>query len=308
MIQAELQGNNRAIYSGNKMKRNSKSKQTPPDRLDSYYEGFDEEHRLLQGTGQLELARTQEIIQRYLRPPPAVIYDVGGAAGIYSCWLARLGYTVHLIDPVPSHVSRAAQTSKLQPNFPIKSCRVGDARRLDFPDASADFILFFGPMYHLNEKKDRLRALNETRRVLKESGILFIAAISRFASILDGLFSSFLDDPRFVKIVKQDLSDGKHRNPTDHPHYFTTAHFHHPEELKKEIEEAGFFCERILPVEGLGGLLQDFTKRWQDSEKRIQLIEALRWIEDEPSLLGATHHLLAVVAKNRQSQVHYGSS
>ena len=193
------------------------SKKTREDKLKNYYYGFDEEGRLYQSVGQLELARTQEIIQRYLIPPPAVIYDVGGAAGVYSCWLASLGYEVHLIDPVLSHIKKAEQASNQQPDYSIKSCRIGDARRLDFPDESADFILFFGPMYHLNEKSARLLALNEAFRVLKEGGILFIAAISRFASVLDGLFSGFLDDPHFAKIAKQDLVDGQHKNPTDHP-------------------------------------------------------------------------------------------
>lgn len=281
------------------MKKTSISKQVQERRLGIYYESFNEENRLLLGTGPLELARTQEIIQRYLTPPPAVIYDIGGAAGIYSCWLARLGYEVHLIDPVPSHVAKAGQASQKQPDHPIKSCRIGDARRLDFPENSAHFILFFGPMYHLHEKSDRLLALSEAFRVLKKRGILFVAAISRFASVLDGLFSGFLNDPRFVKIIKQDLQDGQHRNPTGHPHYFTTAYFHHPEELRREVEKAGFQCEKILPVESLGGLLQDFEKRWEDPVQRALLIEALRWAEEEPSLLGATHHLLAIARKNR---------
>lgn len=282
------------------MKKASLSKKAPKENLEDYYGNFDEEHRLLLGTSQLELARTQEIIQRYLTPPPAVIYDVGGAAGIYACWLANLGYEVHLVDPVPSHVAKAAHASHKQPAFPLKSCRVGDARHLEFPDNSADFILFFGPMYHLNEKKNRLLALKEASRVLMEGGILFVAAISRFASILDGVFCHFLDDPQFVKIVKQDLLDGQHRNPIQHPFYFTKAYFHHPVELQREIEEADFLCEKVLPVESLGGLLQDFDERWENPKKRAQLLEALRWVEGEPSLLGATHHLLAIARKNRQ--------
>lgn len=284
---------------GGKMKKTSSAGRRTIEKLVSYYEGFDEENRLHLGTGQLELARTQAILLRYLTPPPAVICDIGGAAGIYSLWLATLGYEVHLVDPVPSHVRKAELASKKQPALPIKSCRVGDARSLDFPDQSADFILLFGPMYHLDAKKDRLLTLNEVFRVLKRNGILFIAAISRFASILEGLFSHFLDDPLFVKIVKRDLLDGRHRNPTGHPHYFTTAYFHHPEELKREIEEADFLCEKILPVESLGGLLQDFEHRWKDPRKRALLLEALQWIEDEPALLGATHHFLAIARKRR---------
>jgi ubiquinone/menaquinone biosynthesis C-methylase UbiE len=278
-------------------KKKSDSSRNNIEQLNCYYTGFDEQSRLRVGIGQLELARTQEILQRYLSPPPAVIYDVGGAAGIYSCWLARLGYEVHLIDPVSSHVEKAEQASKSQPEYPIKSCRVGDARRLDFPDESADFILFFGPMYHLNEKEARLLALGEAFRVLKEGGVLFVAAISRFASVIDGIISRFLDDPDFVKITKQDLKDGQHKNPTGHPLYFTTTHFHHPEELEREIEQAGFFCEKVLPVESLGGVLQDFDERWGNPHLRLQLLEAIRWIEEEPSLRGTTQHLLAIAFK-----------
>ncbi len=36
---------------------------------------------------------------------------------------------------------------------------VADARHLDLPDASVDAVLLLGPLYHLHERADRLRAL-----------------------------------------------------------------------------------------------------------------------------------------------------
>lgn len=53
-----------------------------------HYGQVSEEGRLSMGYGPLELARTQELIGRHLPAPPAVLLDVGGAAGVYSCWLA----------------------------------------------------------------------------------------------------------------------------------------------------------------------------------------------------------------------------
>ncbi len=50
----------------------------------SYYEGFDENDRLTTGAGQLEFARMQELVQRSLSPPPALVLDVGGGPGRYS--------------------------------------------------------------------------------------------------------------------------------------------------------------------------------------------------------------------------------
>jgi 2-polyprenyl-3-methyl-5-hydroxy-6-metoxy-1,4-benzoquinol methylase len=43
---------------------------------------------------------------RYLPPPPAVIFDVGGGPGVYARCLARQGYEVHLIDAHPVHVEQ----------------------------------------------------------------------------------------------------------------------------------------------------------------------------------------------------------
>ncbi len=274
-----------------------KEKKQAEAELVEYYSRFNEQNRLLTGVGRLELSRTKDIIERYLQPPQAVVYDIGGAAGVYSLWLARKGYTVHLVDPVPAHIEQAILASESQSRYPIASCRVGDARRLEFPDGSADAILFFGPMYHLNELPQRQLALREAGRILRSGGIIFVAAISRFASILDGLLHGFLDDSAFVEIVRQDLTDGQHRNPTGNPQYFTDAFFHHPDELCKEIESTGLSCEMILPVEGIGGLLQNFEEHWSDEAHRARLLEAVRWIETEPSLLGASQHLLAVAIK-----------
>jgi hypothetical protein len=47
-------------------------------------------------------------------------------------------------------------------------------------------------------------------------------------------------------------------------------------------------------------MLQDFEERWEEPKQRAQLLDAIRWIEGEPSLLGAAQHLLAVAAKNRR--------
>jgi ubiquinone/menaquinone biosynthesis C-methylase UbiE len=267
---------------------------SPLDEVVRFYGCDLEAPRLRQGTGQLEHLRTQELLTRYLPSPPAVVLDVGGGPGVYSCWLAQQGFEVHLIDIVPLHVEQARHASTRQPAHPLASVAVGDARRLERAESSADAVLFLGPLYHLVERKDRVQALREARRVLRPGGVLLAAGISRFASLLDGLVQGFLDDPEFVHIVQSDLKDGQHRNPGDNPAYFTTAFFHHPEELGAEIEEAGFRHEKTLPVEGPGWLLQDFEHHWNDTGRRERLLDAIRLLEDEPSVLGVSAHLLAV--------------
>jgi ubiquinone/menaquinone biosynthesis C-methylase UbiE len=262
-----------------------------------HYERGLEAERLSGGTSRLEFARTRELLSRFLPPPPARVVDVGGGPGAYSCWLAGQGYEAHLVDIVPLHVEQARRASDAQPGSPIASATVGDARSLDREDASADVVLLLGPLYHLIERDDRVKALAEARRVLVEGGVVFAVGISRFASLLDGLRLGFLDDPEFRRAVESDLKDGQHRNPGDHPDYFTTAFFHRPEELQSEVEQSGLVHEGMFAIEGPGWLLQDFNDRWKDDARREGLLNAIRLIEQEPSLVGASAHLLAVARK-----------
>ena len=264
--------------------------------ISDYYHVTPEETRLEQGPFQLEEARTRELIQRFAPPPPATVLDVGGAAGAYALWLAAAGYSVHLLDSVPRLVAEARRRSAAAAR-PILSCRVGDARALDVPDRTADIVLLMGPLYHLVDARDRVRALDEAARVLKPGGRLFAAAISRWASALDGLSRDLLGDPRFAAIVEQDLRDGQHRNPTERLDYFTTAFFHHPEELAEEVTAAGLSLTGVYGIEGPGWILPDVPERMADTRRRATLMEVARMLEREPAVLGCSAHLLAVAQR-----------
>jgi ubiquinone/menaquinone biosynthesis C-methylase UbiE len=269
----------------------------PPEMV-AHYQIADEARRLSSGVHQLELARTQEILERYLPRPPAVILDVGGGPGLHACWLAKQGYEVHLVDAVPFHVEQAKRASDQQPDHPIASLAIGDARALDRLDDSVDVVLLMGPLYHLTERSDRVAALREANRVLKSRGLLFAVAISRFASLLDALVRGLIDDPEFAPILERDLIDGQHRNPTDNPAYFTTAFFHLPGELEGEIQDAGLRHEITLSIEGPGWLLQDFEERWRDPDRRKRLLDAVQATETAASLLGVGAHMMAVARKS----------
>jgi len=274
--------------------------EAPPKGFDpvitDYYDRAPEEVRLEQGAFQLEEARTRELIQRFAPPPPGTVVDVGGAAGAYALWLAGAGYAVHLLDPVPRLVAEAQRRSA-GAERPLVSCRVGDARALDVPAETADVLLLLGPLYHLTDARDRARSLQEAARVLKPGGRLFAAAISRWASALDGLARDLLQDPRFALIVEQDLRDGQHRNPTERLDYFTTAYFHRPEELTAEVLAAGLVLDGVYGLEGPGWILPDVAERMADAHRRAALLRVARMLETEPSVLGSSAHLLAVAQR-----------
>jgi SAM-dependent methyltransferase len=158
-------------------------------------------------------------------------------------------------------------------------------------------VLLLGPLYHLTHRQDRIAALAEARRVLIPGGLLLSAYISRFASACDGIQDGMLRDAAFAAIVHQDLSDGIHQNPTNRPDWFTTAYFHRPDEIEAEIGEAGLVFELLLAVEGPGWVSEDLDAWLNDDAEREQLLSVLRRMESEPSLLGASAHLVSVARR-----------
>ena len=266
------------------------------NRIVAYYERGDEIQRLSSSRGQLEETRIRELITRHLPAVPAVVYDVGGGPGSYACWLAREGYEVHLVDPVPLHVEQASAASQAQPDHPIAELCVGDARHLDRVDDSVDVVLMLGPLYHLTERNERIAALRESYRILRRGGIIFAVAISRYASTLRGMIDGIID-PEYIKIVDRDLRDGQHRNPNEHPAYFTTAFLHRPEELKSEIEAVGFDLEGLFGIQGPAWLLQNLEEQWADPNCRERLLNITRSLESEPSVVGVSAHIMAIARK-----------
>ena len=265
-----------------------------PEEIESHYRQNKEFERLAAaGRGELERLRTQAILARRLPPAPAIVYDVGGAAGVYAFPLARQGYEVHLIDPVETHLDQA-KAFALSSGITLPSITRGDARHLDVSSGIADAVLLLGPLYHLVEHSDRLQALREAYRILKPGGVLFAAAISRFASLIDGFASGFFPEAEFRKIVAADLASGQHRNPTNNPFYFTTAYFHRPEDLAEEVRSVSFDDVETLAVEGPVWSAGRFAESWNDLEQRQNLIDFLSLIEREPSVKGASAHLIAV--------------
>ena len=261
-----------------------------------YYERYAEESRLEQGPSRLEFERTRDILTRVLPAPPARVVDVGGAAGVYSAWLAASGYDVRLLDGSPRLVAEARKRNATLTRQ-ITALDVGDARALPYEDGSAEIVLVMGPLYHLPSRDDRLAALREAMRVLVPGGVMAVAAISRFASALDGLARGLAVDPAFVQMRDRDLADGQHRNPTGRADYFTTAYLHRPEELATELTASGCLDTRVLGVEGPAWLVADFDRRWADRVLRDDMMAVARAVEAEPAMLGVSAHLLGIGRK-----------
>jgi SAM-dependent methyltransferase len=257
--------------------------------IEEYYQRGGEAGRLAGGfpSGPLELARTQELILRHLPGEALDVLDVGGGPGIYAEWLANQGHRVRLVDPLPLHVEQASA------RHPAITARLGDARSLDEPDNSVDVVLLFGPLYHLIDGRDRRQALAEVHRVLRPRGLLFAAAISRYAALLDLLVRlDRLHEPDVAARVETAVATGVFKGHGEG--LLTTAYLHLPADQAAEVSGAGFECVEVFNIEGPGFLVADFPERWADPDRREAMLEAARLVEREPAMMAASSHLLAV--------------
>jgi hypothetical protein len=70
-----------------------------------------------------------------------------------------------------------------------------------------------------------------------------------------------------------------------------------PGELAREVSEAGLHLHAVVAIEGPAWMLPDIEQRLADPARRERVRRAIRRVETEPSLLGATSHLLAVARR-----------
>ncbi|MFB4294381.1 class I SAM-dependent methyltransferase [Nonomuraea sp. ATR24] len=254
--------------------------------LVAYYAQDLEHERLREGRNRLELWRTQDVLRRTLPPAPARVLDVGGGTGVHAEWLSADGYEVELLDPIPLHVERAAR-------LPGVRARLGDARRLPVPDASADAVLLLGPLYHLPERADRVRALAEARRAVRPGGLVAAATINRYAAV-----HGTIQLGHYVRAPERQAALAAATGGVMlSPGRGFTAYFHDPDDVPGEFADAGFPEVGRYGLEGAFWLYGDLDDWLDDPGRRALLLDAQRVMESEPSLLGVSGHLLTLARR-----------
>lgn len=251
--------------------------------LSFYRDRYVEDERLTSTPhGRIEFVRTQRLLRRRMPTAPALIADVGGGTGVHARWLAVDGYDVQVIDPVPEHVKAAA-------GLPGVTAQVGDARFLTLADRSVDVTLLLGPLYHLTDRRDRMDALAEAVRITRPDGLVVVAAISRYAALLELAALGDLDGDtahHVTELIRTGVNE-------DDPAGFTTAYFHRPEELASELAGAGLLDVTVAGVEGPSVPTLDAAGLEGSEVLMASALRCAELVESDPALINASPHLLA---------------
>ena len=174
--------------------------------LIKYYNKFNEDKRLNTRHGQIEYITSMKYIHEYLKniKNPKII-DIGAGTGKYSVTLKEEGFDVTAVELVKHNLKVIESKNKN-----IKTI-LGNATNLKkIRDTTYDLTLLFGPMYHLISKEEKIKALNEAKRITKKNGIIMVAyCMNDHAVITHG----FIDNNIKECIKNNDLDDNFHITP-----------------------------------------------------------------------------------------------
>lgn len=257
------------------------------EKLIEHYNKFNEDKRLKSRHGQVEYIVSMEYIHKELKRigKDAKILDVGAATGAYSIPLAEEGYEVHAIELVKHNVNRLkAKSDKV-------IAREGNALKLSkkYEKDYFDLVLVFGPMYHLFTYEDRLKVLEEAKKVTKPGGIIMVAYLMRdYAVVKHGFMEGTIKESFENKKVNDnyDIMSTKE----DLYSYISL------EEIDGMDAEASLKRKLIFTPDGPANYIRP-ALREMDEESYELFVKYVLSIAQRKDMLGACAHTVDVLCK-----------
>lgn len=254
--------------------------------LEKHYNKFNEDKRLTRRHGQVEYITSMKYIHEYLKEIESPkILDIGAGTGRYSIALAEEGYDVTAVELVNYNLgilkSKKSTVKAMQGN-------AMNLKKLD--DESFDLTLLFGPMYHLYTHEDKLKALNEAKRVTKKGGIILVAYLMNEYSIITYCFKQ--------NHAKECIENGKLTNDF---HCISEAEDLYEYVRLEDIDRLRIDAEleriKIISADGPADYMRPVLNS-MDDETFEMFVEYHLATCERPELLGAGAHTVDILRKN----------
>lgn len=256
--------------------------------LEEYYNKFNEEKRLNSRHGQVEFRTSMKYIHKYIDAAiPANQYrilDIGAGTGRYSVALAEEGYDVTAVELVKYNLG--ILKSK---NSTVKAMQGNALNLKKLANDQFDLTLLFGPMYHLFGFEDKLKALNEARRVTKPGGILLVAYCMNEYGVLTYAFK----ERHILECVKDQRFTEDYHTISSKENLYDYVRL---EDIDALNEASGLTRLQIISPDGAANYMRPFLNQLTEEEFEYFVQYHMRTCE-RPDLIGAGAHTLDILQK-----------
>lgn len=265
------------------------------DDIKQYYNNNveNEWNRLEDPYARVELFSTLYMIKKYF-PLEGKVLDIGAGPGRYSIELLKRGYKVSLMDLSERCVALAKRNIESL-GLRAEKYICGDALYLNAElDNSYDGILLMGPMYHIQSSEQRIKILNECRRILKPNGVILVTYINSWGALKAGV-SEFPEEFENIDNVYKLLDEQKFNKEES----FTETYFTTPPVALQEVDESGFKFISYAGAESfLSGQGFYMAKHYMENKQvYLNLLKVATEKCEESQFRDSTEHLIIVAKK-----------
>lgn len=253
------------------------------ENLITYYNKFYEERRLHTRHGKIEFITTMKYIHEYLNNMESPkILDIGAGMGAYSIPLFESGYDITAVELVKHNLQKIKEKNK-----DIKAYQ-GNAIDLSrFEDNTFDMTFLFGPMYHLISKEEKLKALEEAKRVTKTNGIILVAYIMNEYAVITHAFKE-----KNILNIKNKL-DNNYHIISDSKDLYSYVRL---EDINELNNLANLERIKIITPDGPANYIREFVNKLTEEEFEEFINYHLSTCERQ-DILGASAHTLDILKK-----------
>ena len=249
--------------------------------IEKHYNKHPEDLRLLRRHGIVEFETTMHHLHRFLQPNQ-VILDIGAGTGRYTSALMAEGYRVKAVELVRRNIEVFL---KREPTADVVQ---GDARNMPFIETgTADVTLLLGPLYHLFGDEEKLKALNEAKRVTKPGGFIFVAYLMNEYSILSYCF----DEDRINDLMARGVVDKDFHIQSKVGELYDYIRL---EDINRLNGKAGLERVTIFSPDGAADYMRTRLNQMNE-ETFARFIDYQKCISERPELIGAGSHTVDVL-------------
>lgn len=245
--------------------------------LIEYYNKHNEDKRLKTKHANIEFITAMKYIHEYIKEGYSIL-DVGAGTGAYSIPLRNEGYEITAVELVKQNLKYIEKANI--------NCYQGSAVNLSkFKDNSFDIVLLFGPMYHLLSMDEKIKALEEAKRVSKK--YIFISyCMNEFALIYHGFMEGY---------IKEDINniDDNFKILKDNDNLYSYVRL---EDINYLKDKCNLKRVKIINQDGPTEYIKKNVNNMDDETYDLFIKYHLSTCE-RPELLGAGRHILDILEK-----------